>query len=147
MWRENFTSLFYFSICKMEIVLIQASPILRVITQLLHTSLIHIFSITTSKAPLHTLKDNYIWVHKKKDLCLLSTDWTSHLAQWGLDLDHFLWNTLVRINLVIDHSYISIFIDFLIVHDCFLQRSSRCEMAKASPKFPYLDDKLHHTLR
>lgn len=41
----------------------------------------------------------------------------------------------------------SIFIDFLIVHDCFLQISSNCEMAKAIPKFPYLDDKLHHALR
>lgn len=74
----------------MKIVLIQASPILRVITQFLYASLIHIFSIITSKAHVHMLKDNYIWVHKKKNLCLLSADWTSHLAQQGLDLDHFL---------------------------------------------------------
>lgn len=155
MWPQNIAPLhmYYFCICKTEIFfLMQTSLLLRGISQLIHSSLIHLFSMIISKESLHMLKDNHFCGPQKRLLFVLCTGWTSHLAKWGLDLDHIFYNNLTKINLFIDHSFISTFIDlhecFLSTfHGCFLQRSSNCEMDKAIPKLPCLVKKLHQTLR
>lgn len=133
---------------KWKFFLIQNSSLsLQVISQLVHPSLIHLFSMIISKESLHMFKDNYFCGPQKGLLFVLCTGWTSHLAQWGFDLDHIFYNSLTKINISIDHSFINTFIDLFTFHDCFLQRSSNCVMDKAILKLPYLVKKLHQTLR
>lgn len=146
MWPQNIAPLhmYYFCICKMEIFfLMQTSLLLRVISQLIHSSLIHLFSMIISKESLHMLKDNHFCGPQKRPLFVLCTGWTSHFAKWGLDLDHIFYNSLTKINLFIDHSFISTLLTsmsvfFLLSMGVFSRDLQIVRWIKPSPNFPIL---------